>query len=419
MNEPTASLRDLTDVYAWLNIPRLVVPIFSGILILLLWIKGAIDFDPRPIVYGVVPLTLLASVVWAVLIKKGLMTEKLLLPQLFLDMLIVTAGVYFTGGLHSEFVLIYILVVISATLVSFRATLAIGVGAIVSYLLLGWAEYMAILPSVIGHAPGFSNEDVVRISIFMLLVGLIAFQSFFYVSQIRKKNQEILTFKDEFLFRTIHDLRSPSTVLRLVLDKYSEQGALEKFPEAVRQDIDLLQKVTVRIRALIEDILKIAKGEQGEMRFKEDKLDATAILRYCLEELGPYMKEKKVSASYVPQPGLPQIIGDEEKLKEVFNNFLSNATKYNKDGGTVEVSHRVQGKQLVTVIKDSGIGIKKESLQKLFTAYFRGDVDRSIEGTGLGLYFTKKLVEKMGGKIDVDSLPGKGTTFSISLPIAT
>ena len=397
--------QDMKTLYTWLNIPRFVIPVLSALLVSILWAYGLTPFDPRPVVFGLIPFVLAVSAGWGILIRKGYFPEKLLIPQLILDLLMVTVGVYLTGGLHSEFIFIYVFVVVSATLVSFRATAVVGIGAIALYLMLGLIT-------------GFARADIIRIAIFILVVGLISFQSLFYVSQIRRKNLEILKFKDEFLFRTIHDLRSPSTVLRLILDKYADPVETAKLPESVRQDVDLLQKVSLRMRSLVEDILKIAKGEQGELEFKKERLDAAAVLRYCLEELGPLIKERNIAVSYVPRAGLPAVLGDEEKLKEVFNNFLSNAIKYNKESGMIKVSQWQEGKNLVTVIKDTGIGISKENLQKLFTAYFRGDVDRSIEGTGLGLYFKKKLVEKMDGKIEVDSSPGQGTTFTISLPLA-
>jgi len=115
---------------------------------------------------------------------------------------------------------------------------------------------------------------------------------------------------------------------------------------------------------------------------------------------------------------LLQVFAGPERLKEIFSNLIDNAIKYNKDGGTVTITHQVEGSFLKTIMKDSGVGMSAENLTKLFTPYFRVDTQEQIQGTGLGLFTVKKFVEEAGGSITVDSKMGEGTSFTVSLPLA-
>jgi len=110
-------------------------------------------------------------------------------------------------------------------------------------------------------------------------------------------------------------------------------------------------------------------------------------------------------------------LADPAKLKEVITNFVSNGIKYNNEGGWVKVSHEINDKEVITHFEDNGFGISEKEQKQLFQKFFRADIGRikSIEGTGLGLFITKELVEKMEGRVWFKSQEGKGTTFSFSL----
>lgn len=403
--------KDLIEIANAMNLPRMVGSIAAFILVGALALSGSINFDPRPILFVLLPAELALSMFWAYLSMKKIVSQRLLLAQLALDVLVITYGVHLSGGAHSQFVFMYLMTIISASLVSFRAAIFISCLTIASFATLIAAGFFQASP--LGGFTLTQNDDI-RIAIFLMLVGFIGFQSNFYLRQIQKKDAEVLKLKDEFMFRTIHDLRSPSTILRLVLDKYREQDLAEKYPDAAA-DITMLKKANARMSGLVDDLLKVSRGEQNEIVFKKEPLDLTKLVQGCVDELKPAMDERKITATHDSQP-LPTV-GDTEKLKEIFNNFLSNAIKYNKVGGSISITHAKDAKFLITTIKDTGVGIRPENLPKMFTAYFRGDMGASIQGTGLGLYYTRKLVEKMGGKIELESEVGQGTTFRVFLPV--
>lgn len=246
--------------------------------------------------------------------------------------------------------------------------------------------------------------------------AIIVFRDVSKEHELQEKEKELKKLKDEFLFRTVHDLRAPANAVRLVLENFKEEGGIEKYPQ-LKEDYGLIQEANSRMRDLVENLLKVASGEKRELVPKKDVINLVGLVGAILKEAAPASAKKRVTIAYTPET-TPSVIGDEESLKEVFANLIDNGIKYNNDGGTLAVSHAVAGSFLKTAIQDTGKGISPEGLAKLFTPYFRGDVGKETPGTGLGLYIVKGLVEKMGGTVKVASQVGEGTTFTVSMPIA-
>lgn len=406
---------DAVELYRWLTIPRVATVAVMVAAIVWFWFRGAIDFDPEPILFGLVPIFLAASATVGVLIMRKLRPLFLLVVQLVIDTMGVTAAILMTGGIRSPFIGMYVLVIVSAGIISTGTAIGIGLLITALYGAMAWLDRLGG-PVVHGMSMGFAQTDAISLTVYVLIVALVAFQSQFYARRIREKDEELLKLKDEFLFRTIHDLRSPSTVIRLILEKYADPALHKKFPE-MEGDIGMVQGALGRMSNLIEDLLKIGRGEQTGFVVKKDPLDPVTIMNGVIAELGPVASKKNVTVIHATT-GAAKILGDEEKLKEAFNNFIENAVKYNREGGTITVGYRRENRLLAVSIADTGIGITEKSLQKLFTPYFRGDVGREIQGTGLGLYMTKRLIEKMGGTVTVASVKEKGTTFTVRLPLA-
>jgi signal transduction histidine kinase len=137
-----------------------------------------------------------------------------------------------------------------------------------------------------------------------------------------------------------------------------------------------------------------------------------------LEFLELELKKKGVSTNLNIAPGLPVIKADYNEINRLFTNIISNAMKYNKTNGSIDISVSYSGNYLITKISDTGIGMKPDEKEKLFQEFYRvkNDQTRNIPGTGLGLSIVKRIVESYSGKIEVESEFGKGTTFIIYLP---
>lgn len=231
-----------------------------------------------------------------------------------------------------------------------------------------------------------------------------------------KREAEVAKTKEDFLFRTVHDLKAPTAIIRTILEDYRDNGLVEKYAE-LKESYELIDAANQRMQKLINYLFQYARGEQKEIVLKKKPLDATKLIREILREFKPIMAKRKVTASFEGKEPL-MVLGDGDALKEVVSNLLDNAVKYNKEGGTIAVAAKVQGKTVIISITDSGIGISEEKLPKLFSPYYRAYSGADIQGTGLGLFIVKGLVEKMEGKIEVASKIGEGTTFTVILPAA-
>lgn len=234
--------------------------------------------------------------------------------------------------------------------------------------------------------------------------------------ELRKKEHEMIKLKDDFLFRTIHDLRSPTTIIRLALDLRPEDGTLTDIDRPkLQKGIDMIQEANARIMRLVEDLLKIAKGENADTVLKKERVDLGHLVKKTLDALSVIRRSRKITANYEPPTEKVYVMADPDALKEIFDNLINNAIKYNNNGGSITIGHAVAGDSHVVFVQDTGIGIAPESATKLFTPYFRA-VGNEIPGTGLGLYIVKKLLEKMNGDIRVESTLGQGAKFTVSLP---
>jgi signal transduction histidine kinase len=172
---------------------------------------------------------------------------------------------------------------------------------------------------------------------------------------------------------------------------------------------------------LINDVLDLAKVEAGKMELHPEVFP----VRKAIEEVTAVIKgiahKKHIAIGVEIGAGLDAVLLDQHKFKQVLYNLLSNAVKFTDDGGKVDIQARhVDPDQLEVQVRDTGIGIKIEDINRLFTEFEQLDTGtaRRFEGTGLGLALTKKIIEFQGGHISVESEPCKGSTFSVVLPIA-
>jgi len=161
----------------------------------------------------------------------------------------------------------------------------------------------------------------------------------------------------------------------------------------------------------------VVKGDQASTVLKKEEVRVWQVLTDVLQAAEPSIRQKGITVNYSPQADLPSVVADAEKIKDVFTNLVDNAVKFNKENGTIEIKHAIAGGFLRTDVRDTGLGIDPTALPRLFTPYFRA-AGKGIWGTGLGLYIVKNLVEKMGGRVEVQSTPDVGSTFTVSLPLA-
>jgi len=225
--------------------------------------------------------------------------------------------------------------------------------------------------------------------------------------------------KTEFVSIAAHQLRTPLSAIkwtiRTVLD--GDTGEINA------EQKDLLEKTYVsneRMISLINDLLNVSRIEEGRFLYKQELANIEDITSTVIENSRDIIKMKKINLTFnKPKEALPQISVDREKMELVVQNLLENAVKYTPEGGKIDISLDKSNTDIIFKIKDTGVGIPESQQTRIFTKFFRGDnvIRMETEGSGLGLYTTKNIVEAHKGKIWFDSKEGEGTTFYFTIPI--
>ncbi|HMC54684.1 MAG TPA: ATP-binding protein [Gemmatimonadaceae bacterium] len=223
--------------------------------------------------------------------------------------------------------------------------------------------------------------------------------------------------KSEFLASMSHELRTPINAIvgyaALLLE-----NMFGPLTEQQKDALDRTRAAADHLRALIDDILDLAKIEAGKMQFTLEDLGLTDVVREASQQMEPMIRRKSLSYTVDVAPETPTIVSDRTKLKQILLNLLSNAMKFTTRGGvSVVVRSHAMGVRLD--INDTGIGIRPEHLSVIWEDFRQVDQSRTREfgGTGLGLSITRKLVERLGGTIAVESIVGVGTSFTVILPL--
>lgn len=240
--------------------------------------------------------------------------------------------------------------------------------------------------------------------------------AFNHMAQGLKRLDEL---RKEFVFIAAHELRTPVTAIRGYLSLISEGDGGSVSP-ALKKLLSPIQDSSDRLIALINSLLMVARSDAGRLEIQTTPLDIRESVRATMRQSAILAKKKKIVVRYEPPAELPCVQGDKERVGEVLLNFISNAIKYTPENGNISISHEIKNGYVGTAVADSGVGISSEDQAHLFEKFFRADSVKMqhIEGTGLGLFITKEMVEKMGGSVSVVSQPQKGSVFSFSLKIA-
>lgn len=231
--------------------------------------------------------------------------------------------------------------------------------------------------------------------------------------------QELARLKDQFVFIAAHELRSPVTAISLSLE------LLENVKKTlVPQAGELLEGIgreTIRLKSLINDLLDASRLETGKFSINPQPFELMKFLKDAADENAPFAKEHHVVLSLDLAKDLPEkITSDLTKVREVLNNLITNAIKYNRPAGYVKVfvSRDSQRKEILFQVKDTGLGISLEEQKHVFERFWRSETVevRRLEGTGLGLWISRQIVERLGGRIGFESHFGVGSNFYFALP---
>lgn len=224
--------------------------------------------------------------------------------------------------------------------------------------------------------------------------------------------------KDKFLSMVSHELRTPLTTLKGRTQLLLRQTRREEVQNVVREGLADIERSINRLQVLVDDLLDASIVDTNMFVIHRRKCDLVELCHYLLDE---YMAGERPSLRFEAsgEPILAEV--DEDRIGQVILNLLSNARKYSPKGYPITVTLQRVGFEAIISVRDMGVGIPPEDLPHIFDQYYRAPHVKvqtgSQNGLGLGLFISKKLVERHAGRIEVQSEPGKGSVFSIFLPV--
>jgi two-component system phosphate regulon sensor histidine kinase PhoR len=230
--------------------------------------------------------------------------------------------------------------------------------------------------------------------------------------------REVERMRDDFFTNIIHELRTPLATILMYARLLREGKAQEDVAKADRF-LGVIERESDRLQRMVRQMLQLAKLEAREIQRSSGPVDLRRLFEEMLPPLADRATEKGLAFNHRVQSDLPEVVGNEETLYMIFKNLVENAIKFTLSGTVRFDARRVNG-QIRVEISDEGIGIPAQAMPNLFKRFYRTQtaVERGIAGTGLGLYMVKEGVEKHNGRIEWSSAEGKGTTFTIFLPVA-
>ncbi len=369
--------------------------------------------------------------------------------QIVLDLLALAALVHFSGGVENPMILFFVFHTIIASILLSRgisfvmATLAGLLVAAVAGL-----EYAGILRHY--HLPILEEVELYRgipyvltvVGVMALSLWLAAYMTSSISVKLRQRDRELVQShqatlaksgalevvnerlrkvdaeRTRFLMLVTHELRAPintiHTCAELALVGYPS-------PERVRDILVRIERRTAELSELISDLLRLARAREEVVRDERRGIvQAAEVLQSVVQLMKTEADSKDLFLSVDIDPGLPPVLVNPDRLKLVWTNLLSNAIKYTEPGGIVGVTLKGTQEDVVGTVRDTGIGIPPEDLDRVFEEFYRTENARSVcpVGTGVGLSIVRRIIENWGGKVWVESELGLGSKFIFTLPRA-
>ncbi len=257
---------------------------------------------------------------------------------------------------------------------------------------------------------------VVTVAVVILLLAVNS--KLFQYTVLFEKLKEVDQMKDEFISVASHELRTPITAIRGYLEMVLD-GSFGPIPDQAKSSLRIVDQSAERLAVLVEDLLNVSRIEQGRLDLELADVDPLPVLREVIAELMPMASEKQLRLAYAGPDTLPVIKVNRDRFKQVLVNLVGNGLKYTPKG-SVTVEPELKDDALRIKVADTGVGMSPKDLERLFTKFYRirTEQTKDIGGTGLGLWITKQIVEKMNGGIEVESIEGVGSQFIVTFPAA-
>jgi signal transduction histidine kinase len=370
-----------------------------------------------------------------------------ILIQITLDLVVLTLMLHFAGGVENPLVFFYIFHLAIASIMLSRGTAYMfGLLAVTLVSLLLGLEYTQVIPH--HHLKGFLHVELYREGVYVLGMGgvlAITLMASVYLATsimglLRQREQELeqarqslldksrsceLSLiqlnqlhreKSEFMRKVAHELRAPLAAIKSCLQVAREYYA-DKLTGKPREMIERAERRSDGLMALVKDLLNLSRATEVSLTTAIQPLQLDKLLSAVIEFHRPEAQEQGIQIVAQLQPTV-EIKADPQGLEEVFTNLISNAIKYSPKDTQVTITLEADEEWAYVRFADQGIGVASQDMPLLFTEFFRAKNAKAlhVEGTGLGLTLSKRIIELHGGEISVESSLGKGTEFRLRLP---
>ena len=233
------------------------------------------------------------------------------------------------------------------------------------------------------------------------------------LEQVLQKEKEVVEMKSRFVSIASHEFRSPLSSIDFAAN-FIKQNAGTIGKKKLNEKVQVIEKHVTYMSHLLEDVLNYSKNETQSIRVIPTKICLDSFIRDAVKEVSCYCKDSHHIC--VSSNDLGSLLTDEKLLRNILINLLTNAVKFSPGRHEVSLNVLDKGAFVSIEVRDEGIGIPASEIDKIFEPFFRGEAADTIQGTGLGLSIVKKAVELLQGSIKVESRPGKGTVFKVTIP---
>jgi len=236
------------------------------------------------------------------------------------------------------------------------------------------------------------------------------------ITELKRVNE----MRSDFVANVSHELRTPLSILRGYIETLLDNPKTS--PKELARILEVMERHSKRLGLLVDDLLTLAQLESANSNLRLSEVNLSELFGKVVHDWKKKLAEKQLKMMVDVTATVPVILADERQLEEVLHNLLDNAVKYSQENGEIRLhAEQRDDRQIALSVSDSGIGIGKNDLPRIFERFYRADKARSpesIRGTGLGLSIVKHIAQRHGGRVEAESEPGRGTTIRVILPIA-
>jgi signal transduction histidine kinase len=445
----TLSDRELFDRLGWFTEVRWGAGFLSLAFMAIGWYVFRVRFAWRPALGVVTGLFLynLVFVWWArQLYRDGrarrARIRRLAHAQIVCDLVAVAALVHTIGGVENHFVLLFVFpVIVASEFFASRIAYAYATLAAVLVNLIGWGEYffydrlhhnLTVCETAAARrcvplvASGAGQHYVFVLQVcFVMTFGVYVtvFIASSIAGRLRQREEELEAayrdlksleeVKSQFMRKTSHELRAPLGAMLSLLKSAARQMA-DDGPD--RNLVDRALARSENTLDLVDDLLRYSRLQAAAVLDRAEPVELAEVVRAAADLFRAQAEEKGIHLEV--EADSARVRGMRDRLIDLVNNLISNAVRYTDEGGAVTVRAGCDGRETVLTVSDTGIGIPPDELPHVFDEFFRGEEARRTvpHGTGLGMTIVRRVVEMHNGRIDVESTPGRGTAFRVTLP---